>query len=253
MKNLLFIICFIYSFLAVSQDFSDPAEEGEVIVEKTTDLSLSYKERRKRYGIIFSVNYEKFAPNNYVSINLDSTYENFSDESPMGLVGGEFGVKLNNMLGSAYATLAYLKGNFANDSKNLYNVSAEITKANIGFAFDNLMSEPWVVPYGQMGIHQVKWLEESYDVTDAIISQATTSEWAINYRAGLLFQLNWIENSIDPWTHVSGLQSSGLENTFIDLYYQHYGTTDKLSENEIGSVATDFESSQWGAGLKLEF
>ncbi len=254
MNNFLIITSlFLFSSFGIAQDYSDPVSEGEIVVEKPTDLSQNYRDRRGRYGILFSVNYEKFTPNNYVSIFQNKNFEQLSGDGEMPLVSGELGAKFNFVMGSISASASYGQSIFSNESQDVYNMQADITKLNLGFAFDNLTTEPWVVPYGQVGIHQITWEEESYDSSNNLISQSVKTPWTMNYKAGLMLQLNWLENSIDPNTHTNGLTSSGLQNTFLDIFYQGYAETEVVTQNQYGTKAIDFKSNNYGVGLKLEF
>ena len=109
------------------------------------------------------------------------------------------------------------------------------------------------MPYGQVGIHQFQISED--DLLKDYDTAATTG-LAINYKLGLLFQLNWIENSIDPSTQIDGLRSSGLENTFLDIYLTaHLPSSNVYDPKNAASkgdpdLASDMEL---GAGLKMEF
>jgi len=252
-KKFIIIATLFLGGAARAQDYSQPAEVDEVVVERPLDLTKNYRDRRSRFGLLAAVNYERFSPDNYVSINLNKSFKEFSGESSVPLVSGDLGLKINFEVGSLSLLAGYASGQFENDSANVYSITTNMLRLSANLALDTLMEEPWVVPYGQVGVHQLNWTEKSYDNANNIINQSVTAPWTLNYKVGALIQLNWVEDSIDPQTHINGLQSSGLENTYLDIFYQHYGTTDVTSENEIGTVSTDFESSNFGVGLKLEF
>lgn len=237
----------------LAQDYSDPVADDEVIVEKPTDLIGSYRERRNRYGAIFSVNYEKYAPNDYFSIVLNKNFRTISGEDSIPLVNFELGGKFNFPAGAISVLAGYGEANYGNDANDLYNIKVAITKISANFSLDSLMSEPWLVPYGQMGVHQIDWLEESYDSLNVIVEQGLVTDWTLNYRVGLLLQLNWLENMIDSNTNINARMSSGLQNTFIDIFYQQYGETSSKSKNQLGEIVSDLQSGHFGAGLKLEF
>lgn len=254
MKKTFILFCslFLSNFL-YAQDYSDPVTEGEIVVEKPTDLTQNYRDRRGRYGILFSVNYEKFTPGDYLSLIQNKTFDEVSGGGSIPLIGAEFGIKFNISLGSATALLGYATGSFSDDAKKIDKISAKITKADVNFTLDNLMSEPWVAPYAQVGMHQIDWTESSRDGAGALKEESFITDWKLNYKTGLLFQLNWLENTIDPNTHNNGLTSSGLQNTYLDIFYSSY-----TEPNEVATVAgqsgeANLASSNFGVGLKLEF
>jgi hypothetical protein len=244
---------FLFSNFCFAQDYSDPVAEGEIVVEKRTDLTESYRERRNRFGVLFSVNYEKFYPKEYLSLIQNQTFDKMSGGDSIPVVGAELGLKFNFTLGSLSGILGYGGGTLKNESAKVDKISAKITKATLNFALDTLMSEPWVVPYGQIGASQIDWLEESRDSGNISKEESFKTDWNLNYKVGLLLQLNWLENSIDPNTHTNGLTSSGLQNTFLDVFYASYA-----SPSEVATVAgqtgdADLQSNNFGVGLKLEF
>jgi hypothetical protein len=236
--------------------FSEPAPlmSGEVLVETPDDLSKSYKQRRGRHGLLFSITYEHFYPVDYFSQYRDVYIEKIIGDDRINLVGAEFGYKLNFQLGalSILANMAQgeIKGKVNNSDRTLY---LQRVGLSANFAMDNFFEEPWVVPYGQAGVHQFQSQEDdlAYDS-----SRAATTQYSLNYRLGLLFQLNWIEKSIDPNTQIDGLRSSGLQNTFLDVYASSYLAStdlyDPLNKDSEGDpdLASEFEL---GVGIKMEF
>lgn len=245
-----------FGAFAFAQDYSDPPEGDEIIVESKQDLTESYKERRKNFGALFSINYEKYYPADHVSVIQNKSYEEISGGEPVPLFGAEIGVKYNFSLGSLSALVGYSSGRFSNEDNNLDDVTVSITKADLNFALDNLTSEPWVVPYVQGGIHQLDWEENSFTGTDNVIETLVTKP-SFHYKAGILLQLNWIENWIDPSTTREGLRSSGLENTYLDIFYAGYSSYAE-PDPLVGALGSDdgeanLSSSGLGMGLKLEF
>lgn len=241
-------------------DEREPVNSGDVILEEQTDLSLSYKKRRGKHGVLFSFNYEKFFPVDYFSQYRDKYIEEFlGDNESIDLIGIELGYKLNFKLGS----LSIL-GNYAQGSKSKSNYTDGTTTRernlsvsryglSANLALDNITEEPWIVPYGQVGIHQFQVVEDDLAQDDA---KSTTTQFAFNYRLGLLFQLNWIEKSIDPSTHVDGLRSSGLQNTFIDVYAMTHMASNETYDPEDATSEGDPDMStgmELGVGLKMEF
>lgn len=241
---------------AFAQDYSDPLKGDEIVVESKQDLTESYRARRKDFGALFSLNYEQYYPEEHISVIQNKSYEEISGGEPIPLFGAEIGVKYNFSLGSLSALFGYSAGKFANEEQNLDGVTVSITKLDLNFALDNLTSEPWVVPYVQGGINQIDWEENSYTGTENVFETLITKP-SFHYKVGVLLQLNWIENWIDPNTTSEGLRSSGLENTYLDIFlagYTAYAEPDPI----VGALGSDdgeanLSSSGMGLGLKLEF
>ena len=254
MRKLCFLILIVlFAKELLAQDYSDPVSEGEVVIEKSTDLLRSYRDRRSRFGIMFSINYEKYSPSNYLSLIQDEYFDVLSGGEAIPVIGGELGVKFNFSLGSLTGMIGYGGGSYKNATNKIEKMSVKISKVSANFALDSLMSEPWIVPYGQIGANQFDWSEESYDVTSALKEKSYTTKWNLNYKMGLLFQLNWIENTIDANTHRNGLMSSGLQNTFLDVFYTSYAEPTQIKIAEDDSGDPNLGSENFGVGLKLEF
>lgn len=254
MKKKFFLgLVFLISTVSFAQDYSDPVSEGEVVVEKSTDLTQSYRDRRNRFGMLFSVNYEKFSPNNYTSLIQNKTFSVMSGGDSIPLVGAELGVKFNFSLGSLAGLVGYSAGNYANVLNSVDKISAKITKATLNFALDNLMSEPWIVPYGQVGANQFDWLESSRDASNISKEETFITSWNLNYKLGLLFQLDFIEGAIDSNTHTNGLRTSGLQNTFLDIFYTSYAQPNVVAAANGATGEANLQSDNFGVGLKLEF
>ena len=171
----LFIIFLIQNISA--QDYSDPVGDGEIVIEKSTDFVGNYRDRRSRYGMLFSVNYEKFSPNNYLSLIQDEYFDVISGGDAIPVVGGELGVKFNFSVGSLTGMMGYGFGTYKNSEKKIEKMSIKISKISANFALDSLMSEPWVVPYGQVGASQFDWTEESYDLTNTLKEESFITNW----------------------------------------------------------------------------
>ncbi|MFN3455013.1 MAG: hypothetical protein ACK41T_08650 [Pseudobdellovibrio sp.] len=243
------LLSFLFTIEVHAQDYSNPPAADEIIVESRQDLTAPYKERRSNFGLLFSLNYEKFYPEEHASAIQNKPFKQISDGQELGLVGAELGLKYNFILGSIAGVIGYAKGNFSNEAQNLEGIEASIMKAGINLTLDNLMSEPWVAPYAQAGVHQIDWTESSYSGSD-LYEETLKSKPNFHYKVGLLFQLNWIEKFIDPMTSVDGLRSSGLENTFIDVFYTQYAA---YADSEDSDEQVNLSSSAMGVGLKLEF
>lgn len=225
---------------------------GSIVVEKRKDLTGSYKERRNQYGVVFAVNYEQFNPVDYVSVIQQGTYYDESMGSPIPVIGLELGFKYNFTLGSLTALAGYGMGSKGNDGNGVDSMKVTITKLDLNYAMDNLFEEPYIVPFVQAGAHQMNWTERSYNGAD-LQEESTNLAWNYHFKVGLSFQLNWIERSIDPSTELDGLRSSGLQNTYLDLYYTTYMEPSQVAETADTEGDPNLASSAIGVGLKMEF
>lgn len=225
--------------------------QDTVVVERMKDPTLPYKERRSTWGTLFSVNYEQFYPENYNSLVLNQDYITITGDQSIPMVGAEFGVKYNFSLGSASALVGYSQGSIDNTATNLDEISATITKVVLNISLDNIFDEPYVAPYVQIGVHSIDWLEKS-TVAGVTNEESFSTDWNIHYKAGVSFQLNWIERTIDPSSQDESLRS-GLENTYIDIFYTSYAQPPQVASVNGAEGEADLQSSQIGAGLKLEF
>lgn len=229
---------------------------GNIAVERMYDSSLPYKLRRTEDGVLFSVSSEKFYPLDYISQFKDVYIEDILGSDRIKLLSLEIGYKRNITLGSVAILFGYSNGK-ATGSVGGINRQLELTRESLSlnYALDNLFNEPWIVPYVQGGIHSFDVIESSTPAS-GYVSKSASSGLSYNYRAGLLFQLNWIEKAMDPTTQGEGLRSSGLENTFIDLYFaDHTSLGQHYDISTVGNEGKPNLSSglEMGIGLKLEF
>ncbi len=225
---------------------------GDLItVERMKDPTLPYKLRRNPWGILFAINYEQFAPTNYQSLILNQDYETMTGNKSIPLIGAEFGVKYNFSLGSISALMGYSAGKVDTPTASVDQISASITKVGLNIALDNLFDEPYVVPYAQAGLHSIDWTEKS--IVGAVKSEESfVTDWNFHYKVGLSFQLNWIEKAIDSSSQEDSVRS-GLENTYLDIFYSSYAQPSQVAAVNGAEGEADLESSEIGAGLKLEF
>lgn len=240
-----------------TQTFGDETPPaGEIIVERPMVLTGSYKQRRAANGGLASVDYEKFYPVDYASQFPNNGYvEDIIGDNPISIVGIELGYKHNFQLGSMALMVGYSRGSSSakdqgTPTESMLTVSRTSISAN--YAIDNFMEEPFVVPYIQGGIYNMTIAERLGD-----LNESRESGFALNYRLGLLFQLDWIEKSIDPSTQIDGRRSSGLQNTFLDLYYiDHLASQNAADPSELPSADSAINTrsgGQVGIGLKIEF
>jgi hypothetical protein len=235
-----------------AQDYSNPPLNDEVIIESNQEILLPYRQRRSKLGATFAINYEPYAPDDYKSLILNKYFDEFSESSSIPLMGVEVGIKYNFALGSVAGVFGYSKGSFSNEGQNLNLIDVSMLKADLNFTIDNVLSEPWIAPYIQGGVHQIQWDEESISGT-AIQNESFVTTPNFHFKAGVLFQLNWMENWIDATTSSEGLRSSGLQNTFIDVFYSYYNQPTEAADVAGVEGEADVSWSGLGAGLKMEF
>lgn len=228
------------------------AATGAVELEKQEDYSLSYKKRRGTHGVLFSVGMEKFYPIDYRSLFNDAYIEEIIQENRIDLVGIELGYKHNMSFFSISVLGGFFQGAIvgARSGERTLSISKQGVSANV--AIDGMLEEPWIAPYVQAGVHQFNVTESNA----AQVSESATTGLALNYRYGLLFQLDWIENSIDKESKAERLRSSGLENTYIDVYFAgHQPSRDALDPLDLVNEGDPnmLSSGEMGLGLKMEF
>lgn len=252
-KTLLFIIFILQvSTLNAAGFFEVSDDKGGVIVDHQQNVFQPYVKRRTAIGLLFGVQMENYRPLEYKSLLLNKNFKDFSGGGTVPLMTGEFGLKYNFSMGSVAALASYGMGKYSNEVAGLNNFSLTVTKLSANFTLDAIMSEPYVAPYIQGGMHKFQVTEESTSGT-TIGSESPETSWNMDYRAGVLIQLNWIEKSIDPNSHVEGLRSSGLENTYLDIFYASYAQPSEIAQEEGQSGEPDLASSHIGFGLKMEF
>ena len=238
------------SYLETQPSYTDTHTPGPVSYEKVSDLTLPYKQRRKTHGVLFSINYEDFYPSDYLSIIDNSHIDGFLDGSSAKMFGAEIGYKYNFSAGSLALLFQYAKGGSVGNKLG-YDRSIEIEKMSLSanYAADMLMKEPYIIPYIQGSLSNFEIQED-----DQNFEGANSAKMVMGYRFGLLFQLDWIEKSIDSKTHEQGLTSSGLQNTYLDLYVNNYMTpSNTLSASNPEGGADVTANMQLGLGLKMEF
>ena len=237
-------------FMAMSANAQQGS--GLVALEKQEDYTKDYKSRRGTHGALFSISTEAFYPIDYRSLYRDAYIEDIIGEDKINLIGIEIGYKYNIGPASAAILGQFSQGSISgavNGDPTTLKVVKQGFSASV--ALDGILSEPWVVPYGQVGMHQFS-IEESRTADSASSGTALS----FNYRYGLLFQIDWIENRIDKSAKGDQLRSSGLENTFIDVYFaKHLASSGAINPADSASDGDPnlFSNAEMGIGLKMEF
>lgn len=249
----------------LTQDLSD-AEDNTlkqsdvVVLEKQEDTDLSYKKRRTKHGALFSLTTEKFYPIDYISLFQDAFIEDIVRDNSFDLVGFELGYKHNISIMSFSVLFGYARGSISGSTTGgKRDISINKQGLSVNAALDGVLEEPWVVPYGQIGIHHFNVSETDATGTGAtLVSEnlSATTGISFNFKYGLLFQIDWIENLIDKVAKAERIKASGLENTYIDLYFSHHlASSDAADPSSLLSEGDPNlqSSAELGFGIKLEF
>ncbi len=250
------VIIFLFASFYAQAQSAEGNPSGRVIVEQPEDFTASYRDRRGSHAFLFGLHSENYYPFNYQSQFGNRFVEDMVGLESIKLIGAELGYKWNISIGSVAGLFDYSMGS-ANGTATNPDGRLEVSRIalSVNAALDGILSEPYIVPYGQVGVHQYNVTEEQA-VNGQIESRSGSSGMAFHYRYGLLFQIDWLEALMDPTAKIDRLRSSGLENTFIDFYYSEYLPSSSAQDAEAlgseGSVNTA-SSSEIGLGLKLEF
>ena len=142
--TVLLLISFKTQADVFSQTFGgETPEEGQVIVERPTVLTGSYKERRSTSGALFSLNYEKYYPLDYTSQFANAGYiEDIIGLDTLTMLGAEIGYKRNIQLGSISVLAGYAKASHSSGDVTAATGkgrSLEVNRISLSanFALDN--------------------------------------------------------------------------------------------------------------------
>lgn len=230
----------VTSVLFFSQEALSNASESPLVeVEVRGDVVADYKARRADSGIYIGLQKEDVSFDNYVSFLDSKSYINLFGEEPITLALLTINYKLNYSLGSLAIGLEGGKGGIK-DNLSGQDRRLDISKygLNLKLTADMILDEPFIAPY--LGL--TMWQMEVEEQSPAEVFSATT-QMGMNYTAGLLIQLNWIDKA----SAIASAFNWGLENTFVDLYITQYGKTAAIDDPDTETGAT------YGAGLRLEF
>jgi hypothetical protein len=176
---------------------------------------------------------------NFISTLDSKSYGELFGEEGIPMASLMVDYKYNFSLGSLALGLDYGKGRLS-DSLSGTERSLDISKYGVGLKFtaDMILDEPYIAPY--VGI---KFWQLGVTETSPTDSFSATTQMGMNYTAGVLLQLDWIDfdsakNATFNW---------GLENTFIDLYVTQYAKTSAADDPD---TETDL---LYGGGIRFEF
>lgn len=201
----------------------------------------NYRERRTTNGFLFSVNAENLYFPDYASILDDELYENLFGQEDLTLAQVQVSYKLNFFLGSFVTGVGFGYGTLIDDRSGIErSLSIGKKSAHGQWLLDSLMKEPFFVPYIGAEYWQMELTEKN--ATSGLQTTYTTGN-GTSLTAGFLVQLNWIE----PETSRDAYLNHGLENTYLDVFWTQYQSTDE-------ELDPNFENDfNFGVGLKMEF
>lgn len=233
---------FISLFLFVNEAFAN--EDGVIEIIYAPDYQAVFDERKSDISFSAGLNVDMIIPDKFRS-RLDSgTYDQVFDSDPLPLIQVEMGPKLNTRLGGFSLNGLFGYGEVSGRDLSGLNRKLIMQKmgASLSYTLDTLFDEPYLAPYASVSLSTLKW-EESRSNSGKTETNSGETDVALGISAGLLIQLNWI----DPQAAIVAQNTSGLENTYLDLYLSQHNTSNSVSD-------ANFETDvNFGAGLKLEF
>lgn len=242
-----FIGLIISSTIALSAWAADDLGDGKTIeVNYSAEKMLPYKQRREDWSIVAGFNVEQLFPDGYKSAIDQFSYEELFGSSTLNITQGYVGAKYNMSFGSmgiggmfGYGSLN--DGRISGTVNRDVDATLEVTKYG-GYAnltLDTLFNEPYVAPYVEGQIYSMEWTESSKSGEEA----AGWADIATAFRVGALIQLNWL----DPDSALQARESSGLNNTFLDVFVSFYSASERKDDLSFESTAN------YGAGLSFEY
>lgn len=215
---------------------------GLVEVRSNDEAYLPYLERRQTHGWQLGFGMENYQPKDFISnIDANNTYQAMYGKADIPVYYIETGYKLNLPVVSLSALLGYGHGQIKDTKTGETNsLVLERTSLKLMMIFDGIMNEPYVAPYAALSVWEIGFDEK---ITEADLSHSARTKMGNTMTAGLLFQLNWLEQQSSRWAWLN----SGLENTYLDVFMSKYG---KSNGEDDPDTTSDFN---WGAGLRIEF
>lgn len=214
--------------------------ESSVVVLKHKNYE-DYKIRRKTHGGSVNVTTENIYMADYTSLHDDEIYEALWGQEDVSLVQLGLNYKYNFTLGSLNLGIGYGHGSLLDDRiGDERTIALDKSSASIQFLLDNLMREPYFVPYVGASIFNFK-INEYVKSTDQTYEM--TSSYGNSFTVGFLIQLSWMERETSRLAY----QENGIENTYLDVFWTQY---ENPNEDPDPSIQSDLN---WGAGLRVEF
>ncbi|MCE3009415.1 MAG: hypothetical protein LW875_02230 [Proteobacteria bacterium] len=197
-----------------------------------------YRERASSWSIIAQLQARSLKPENYRSrIGGETFQQSFGDHHviiPTLSIGSQY----NTSMGGFSLEGSYGVGSIESERIGARRLALSQYGLSATIVLDKLMPEPLFAPYFTGEVFVVSW-EES----DATTTVSGENSFALGYRLGILFQLN----SLDSGTALVAFNSSGLENTYLDIFASQTNTSNSSSDVQLKSPMT------LGAGIRLQF
>lgn len=214
--------------------------QGLVELHTPVEVEAPYRDRRNTHGFMVSLNYENVMLDRYVSV-IDGTtfYQDMFGESEFPLYNLNFSYKFNFSLGSLATNFGVGYGSVEDETGGIYN-SLSLTKysASASYLMDALFEEPYAVPYGTFGVMRL-----SLDEKNATESVTGNIDMLYFMQAGVLLQLNWLEENLAR----ESLVDYGLENTYLDIFVAKYEASPDVNDPD---TSTDY---MLGVGIRMEY
>lgn len=224
---------------AFVEDYREPISD---IVEMHIPIEVNqpYRIRRLDHGLMFGLNYENTQMINYVSIaDFTTPFADMFGDIEIPIYNMNLGYKYNFLLGSLAANLGIGYGSYSSPDSGILRALTLIKySASASYIADVLFKEPFVAPYVTFGVNQFNITEKAGEVEYSHETQA-----AYFYTAGLLLQLNWLDEEVAR----KSLVDYGLENTYLDVFVTQFQPS---IDPEDPNTETEYT---FGAGLRLEF
>lgn len=222
--------------------FATKAEEqGLVEIRDNDEIFQTYRERREGHGWLVGAGVENYKPQNFLSPVDGDSYETIFGGANIMMMSVEGGYKLNLGAISIGAVLGYAQGSVGGSSDGeTRSLKVERTSLKGMLALDGITDEPLVAPYASFGLYRLG-VDDFVETADLKFEGQTGTGTLLSI--GALVQLNWLERASarEAWI------SSGLQNTYLDVFVTQLGKTSSDDDPDFSSAFN------WGAALRLEF
>jgi len=205
---------------------------------------VPYAVRRNRWGWYYGVTYSMYHPDQFASDYFDpnlATFDELYSSAQLPLVEFFITYKWNFKLGSLGLDTAiglYENDNADEDLMGDARLSLQMVRVGLRYTMDNITYEPYVAPYAIGGAYMVRF-EEMQGGAKYSGTTMVAPYWGL----GLLFQLNWL----DQTAAVEAYSSAQIENTFLFLEGRQYLASSEAKDPDF-STAMDL-----AGGISLEF
>lgn len=232
----------VESWSAENSDLVEVEPRNVIPIQKDGAKKMTaYKDRRTKWGGNFGLSYSTYEPEDFISDGSSQDFETVFQKADVPLIELSFGFKRNFSLGSAGIDFAL--GYYQVESIDLNIVDSTVTlmplRMGFNFTMDNVWTEPIIAPYVSVGMYVMKYDEEN---NDSGATTKGTTDPALYFTGGVLFQLDWIERIEARVAY----QESGIENSFLFAEA-------RVFEKSSNDLDPNFESFHITGGLKLEF